>query len=249
MVACGGGSHPREKDIRCSPAKLAASAFWAGGEWPSFLLCSWTFLVPNVATSTNPELTSVSPERPLRCTKLPVVAFRIETRVQPWWSGTWREGPEEAFLKSTNNLTVRQQLMIIFVLLPPLTRGNNNTQCRETAPRLFPSLNKNVYFRIADRRVIFTPGGRMQCEKILCRHWRHLPHRRPWTLAVSRLCPADYLHTLTSSSHKVHCIWDWRHAARKCSRCHITVCLRGWEEHTEDVRNYLFFEQPRKVLW
>lgn len=217
-------------------------------------LCSWTVLVPNVATSTDPELTSVSPERPLRCsvehiTKLPVVAFRIEIHIQPWWSGTWRERPEEAFLKSTNNLTVRQHLMIIFVPLPPLTRGNNNTQCRETAPRLFPSLNKNVYLRIADRRVIFTPEGRMQCEKILCRHWQHLPHRRPWTLAVSRLRPADYLPTLTSSSHKVHCISDWRHAVRKCSPCHITVCLRGWEERTEDVRNYLFFERPRKVLW
>lgn len=83
------------------------------------------------------------------------------------------------FLKSTNNVTLGQHLMIIFVPLPPLARGNNNTQCRETALRLFPSLHKNGYFRIGDRRVIFTPGGRMPCEEILCRHRRHLPHRRP----------------------------------------------------------------------
>lgn len=40
-----------------------------------------------------------------------------------------------------------------------VTRGNNNTQCRETAPRLFPSVHRNGYFRIEGRRVIFTPRG------------------------------------------------------------------------------------------
>lgn len=29
----------------------------------------------------------------------------------------------------------------------------------------------------------------------------------------------------------------------------ITVCLRGWEETTDGVGNYLFLKPPRTVIW
>lgn len=57
------------------------------------------------------------------------------------------ESKQLIFLKSTKKPTLRHPEALFsscWLMQPPLTRGNNNTQCRETAPRLFPSLDKAV---------------------------------------------------------------------------------------------------------
>lgn len=152
-------------------------------------------------------------------------------------------------------------LSIIFLPLANVASsdsgGNNKTQCRETAPRLFPSVDKALAAaEWGERESFLHPWDRQRVRRscalaaVTCPGaTRKFPPQFPRLLLADCLPRADFhrAHNALCGRFKVDI-----QASRKCLQCDIIVCLWVWQECADGCLGFSlcsFFYSVEAIIW